>query len=201
MEGLVKDMVYLLGLSTLNTLYQRTKESISHTRMMITFMTKNGFFKHELIGIEIGVRRGENSKNILQNLPIKKLYLIDPYLPYQDGKTWRDKKFQEEAYRQAKKNVKPYKQKIEFIKKSSEQAIKKIPNNIDFVYIDGNHKYEYIKKDIELYYPKIKKHGILGRHDFTVNNIGVIQAASEFANKNNIILYLEHPDWWIIKEG
>ena len=38
-------------------------------------------------------------------------------LPYQDGKTWRDKKFQADLYCQAKKNVKPYKQKIEFIKK------------------------------------------------------------------------------------
>ena len=154
-------MVYLLGLSTLNTLYQRTKESVSHTRMMIAFMMKNDFLKHDLIGAEIGVRRGENSRNMLQNLPIKKLYLIDPYLPYQDGGTWRDKKFQENVYCLAKKNVKPFKQKIEFIKKPSEHAIKNVPDNLDFVYIDGNHEYEYVKKDIELCYPKIKKHGII----------------------------------------
>ena len=36
----------------------------------------------------------------------------------------------------------------------------------DFVYIDADHSYESVKKDIELYLPKLKKGGIIGGHDY-----------------------------------
>ena len=30
-------------------------------------------------------------------------------------------------------------------------------NSIDAIYIDGDHSYEGVKNDLELYYPKVKK--------------------------------------------
>lgn len=38
--------------------------------------------------------------------------------------------------------------------------------SLDFVYIDGNHKYEFVKIDIESWFPKIKKTGWIGGHDY-----------------------------------
>ena len=35
----------------------------------------------------------------------------------------------------------------------------------DAVFIDGNHSYEYVKKDLENYLPKVKKGGIVALHD------------------------------------
>lgn len=35
----------------------------------------------------------------------------------------------------------------------------------DAVFIDGNHSYEYVKKDLENYYPKVKTGGIVALHD------------------------------------
>jgi predicted O-methyltransferase YrrM len=35
----------------------------------------------------------------------------------------------------------------------------------DAVFIDGNHSYEYVKKDLENYYPKVKIGGIVALHD------------------------------------
>tara|TARA_B100000029_G_scaffold311698_1_gene304190 strand:- start:46315 stop:46977 length:663 start_codon:yes stop_codon:yes gene_type:complete len=35
----------------------------------------------------------------------------------------------------------------------------------DAVFIDGNHSYEYVKKDLENYYPKVKAGGIVALHD------------------------------------
>ena len=49
-----------------------------------------------------------------------------------------------------------YGKRVIFIRKLSTQAVDSIPNNIDFLYIDGNHKYTYVYKDLELYYPKVK---------------------------------------------
>ena len=39
-------------------------------------------------------------------------------------------------------------------------------NSYDFIYIDADHKYESVIKDVELYLPKLKKGGIIGGHDY-----------------------------------
>ncbi len=38
-------------------------------------------------------------------------------------------------------------------------------DSFDAVFIDGNHSYEYVKKDLENYYPKVKDGGIIALHD------------------------------------
>ena len=38
--------------------------------------------------------------------------------------------------------------------------------SLDFVYIDANHSYDYVKEDIELWYPKVKSGGYLLGHDY-----------------------------------
>lgn len=39
------------------------------------------------------------------------------------------------------------------------------PNNIDLVYIDGDHSYEGIQLDIQLFCPRLKRNGIIILHD------------------------------------
>ena len=51
--------------------------------------------------------------------------------------------------------------------------------SIDFIYIDGEHDYESVKKDIELYLPKLKDSGIIGGHDFSTQWPGVRRAVNE----------------------
>jgi len=155
-----------------------------------------------LTGIEIGVNDGENAKNILESINIHKLYLIDPYTPYsEDGEMMNYTNVEKIM----KKTLSPYRKFTKFIKDTSENAVEKIPDNsIDFVYIDGNHSYEYVKKDIELYYPKLKSKGIMGGHDFTPETFGVAKAVIEFVEKNNItsLMSKKHSserDWWFIK--
>ena len=52
-------------------------------------------------------------------------------------------------------------------------------NQYDFVYIDADHTYESVKKDLELYLPKVKNGGIIGGHDYTDNWVEVRQAVDE----------------------
>lgn len=57
----------------------------------------------------------------------------------------------------------------------------------DFIYIDGNHKYEHCKNDLNAWWSKVKKGGILAGHDYiNVRDFGVIQAVEEFKLENNI---------------
>ena len=160
-----------------------------YTRPMTKFMIKK-YPKDKLIGAEIGVEYGLNAKTMLHFLPIEKLYLIDPYL----------EKSGEIYYNETKKFLSKYSKKIEFIRKTSEEAVNEIPNNLDFVYIDGVHNYEDIKRDIELYYNKVKKGGLVGGHDFWADHIGVCKAVLDFISENNLKLKGSLTDWWIIKE-
>jgi predicted O-methyltransferase YrrM len=40
---------------------------------------------------------------------------------------------------------------------------------IDFLFIDGDHTYEGVKRDFELYSPLVKKGGIIAFHDIAVH--------------------------------
>jgi predicted O-methyltransferase YrrM len=50
---------------------------------------------------------------------------------------------------------------------------------IDFIYIDAEHTYESVKRDLELYLPKLKKGGIIGGHDYHEVWPGVCKAVDE----------------------
>ena len=163
-------------------------------RAMIRTIAKEN--KKDLVGCEIGVSRGENSKRLLKTLSIKKLYLVDPWIEYEEDNV---KVSYENCEKIARKRLKPWSDKVVIIKGYSIGVAKHIPNNLDFVYIDGNHQYEYVKQDIELYYPKVKKGGIIGGDDFCGNQIGVIRAVLEFVDKNNLKLHSRINDWWIVK--
>jgi hypothetical protein len=53
---------------------------------------------------------------------------------------------------------------------TSEQASRKFKTeSLDFVFIDASHEYEDVIKDLLLWYPKIKKGGVLAGHDYYPN--------------------------------
>ena len=87
-----------------------------------------------------------------------------------------------------------------FVRGYSNEVHDLIPDDLDFVYIDGNHDYEYVKKDIEVYYQKIRFGGVIGGHDFCAEHLGVSQAVWEFVNKHNLNLFANSKkDWWVVK--
>ena len=67
-------------------------------------------------------------------------------------------------------------------------------NSLDFVYIDANHKYEFVKEDLEMWYPKVKVGGWIGGHDFNLK-IHVEKAVTEFFSdkKGTVIVTNEMP--------
>jgi hypothetical protein len=156
--------------------------------------------KTELVGVEIGVASGENARNMLEELPIKKLWLVDPYTPYFEHGTIRDGS---RAKEEAKQTLSKFSQVV-FVEKTSEEAVKDIHDKLDFVYIDGAHDYLFVKKDIELYYPLVKVGGVIGGHDYSPFFLGVIRGVNEFTDKHNFKMGIEFfvvfSDWWIIKK-
>ena len=164
---------------------------------------KQRFKETDIIGAEIGVFEGTNAKNMLDELPnLKKLYLIDPYEQYEDWSTdgWYNKIVK--AKNVAMETIKPYKNRTRLIMKKTEDIADEIPpNSLDFVYIDGNHEYEYVKKDLMKANIWVKEGGIIGGHDFAPGRMGVIKAVLEFCKERNITFSVRRRDWWFTKKN
>lgn len=157
------------------------------TRPMTKYMM-DIYHHNPLIGVEIGVEYGLNAKTMLAQLPLKSLYLIDPYVD------------NDAMYHEAKRYLVSYKDRIKFIRKTSDVAVNDVPDGLDFVYIDGSHIYDAVKRDISLFYPKLKTGGILGGHDFWANEIDICRAVLEFAEHNHVQLHGKITDWWVVKQ-
>lgn len=163
-------------------------------RPMFQYMQKQGMFN--LVGAEIGVFKGKNAKSIMELIKPAKLFLIDPYKEYlENDQIYQFKK----AFRIAQDRMQPFKDKVVFVKKVSSKAIEELPA-LDFVYVDGNHEYKYVKEDLKLYYEKLRNGGVIGGHDFNAMNVNdVCRAVIEFGKWHNLKPYGARIDFWFIK--
>ena len=82
---------------------------------------------------------------------------------------------------------------------ASLDAAKKIDEPLDFVYIDGLHDYKSVTDDIAAWYPLVRKGGVVGGHDFTIQGEDVIDTVTKFAVDANLYLNIDFPDWWVIR--
>lgn len=163
--------------------------------------------QNNLVGAEIGVGEGANASFYLSVLDVDFVFLIDPYVVYENERIIVSEEGIKKRENEAHVRLDEYKYKIKWIKEKSADAAELIADNsLDFVYIDGDHAYEFVTKDISLYYPKIKKGRLFSGHDY--NYESVKKAVDEFVNKQELILHTEifangkkNYDWWIWKPG
>jgi predicted O-methyltransferase YrrM len=79
--------------------------------------------------------------------------------------------------------------------------------SLDFIYIDGDHTYEGCKKDVELWWPKLRVGGLFSGHDYKNrprNNKEAKRAVDEYFDKLGITVNKTMgercPSFWWIKE-
>lgn len=163
---------------------------------------KKRFGNRPIIACEIGVLGGQHAEKMLENLNIKKLYLIDSYEKYEDYKEDNSYNKLIKSEKEARNRLKKYREKIIWIKEYSNDCIKKIPNGIDFLYIDGNHYSPYIDNDIKNYYPKVREGGIISGHDYALRCPDVMDAVFNLAKKlNKPPIFGRGTDWIFIKNN
>lgn len=126
---------------------------------------------------EIGVYKGDFSELILERGP-KKLHLIDPW------KYELDPAYSGSWYGGALGNSQASMDEIHgLVTRRFDSAIRaglvqlhretsavcssQFPDNyFDWIYIDGNHLYEFVKQDLEMFLPKVKLHGLVAGDDY-----------------------------------
>jgi hypothetical protein len=165
-------------------------EEIKDRNFRSSFLKMLELYKDkEVTAVEVGVYEGINAKHMLIACPKMKLYLVDDWsnlTVYTGGPV------QEEGARNIIKGVAHFNlttcganERIGFTYKNSEESSKLFTDGFfDYVYIDGDHTHDAVKLDLELWFPKVKSGGLLGGHDFAMQEVS--SAVSEFILENKI---------------
>ena len=137
--------------------------------------------KLRIKGLEIGTLKGDTMGYILDKCRHLEMVTIDPA---PDRNKFMD-------------NVKLHADRVHVLETVSDKAkILFETGEFDFVWIDGDHSYEQVKRDITNYLPKVKKGGIIGGHDYNSNVFtGVKKAVDEFGFKD--IQFGDDMTWWV----
>jgi len=137
-------------------------------------IAKERFGKKSIIAAENGVWQGEFSKQIYKNLNIEKLFLID---------SWR-LQYRKEALEALSKTIYNMNyDNVYIMKMSSEMASKILNIEFDFVYLDNIHEPNYVFKEMNWWFKKIKKGGMLAGHDYTSLKPNRVKLAVEMFTK------------------
>lgn len=172
-------------------------QKISYSRPS-TLLAQKKYLNSPISIIEVGCAAGNNSADICKKLNIKKLILIDPYENAADE--YNDYTRQRLIYmrKKAEKQLKKYNHLVEWKKMLSDEAVKEISGSYDFIYIDGDHSFKAVYRDINNFFPLLNNGGVIAGHD--INQKDVLDAFFKFVTENNIKnFFIKDPDWIIIK--
>jgi len=174
----------------------------AHTRFLIKILKGREISNV----VEIGVFKGDNAFGLLKELPIDLLVGVDPYIRYPefDNNLSNKKGVVARAdLNQVKKDMLSRMEKFSsrFVLMeafSGEAATQFDDETFDFIFIDGNHYYDYVYEDILIWFPKLKKGGIISGHDYVNKpNYGIIQAVDNLLPKASFALGPKV--WWYDK--
>jgi hypothetical protein len=185
--------------------YKFSKDDLevhNHTEVLLDIIRKN----NSKVIAEIGVDKAINARHILRHCSdiIQEYWGIDVWeVDYPNKYLGVCKYF-------------PFFPQFRILRIDSENATKifqtwyRYRNTyeyFDLVFLDADHTYEGVKKDIELWYPLIKKNGILSGHDYGFNNTGtykgVQKAVDEVFGKDNdnVLVHCDSGLWYIRKQS
>lgn len=157
----------------LQTKHIQNCKMVMNRDVLLDLMPKNG------ICAEVGIFKCEYSAQILQKLTPKKLHLIDLNPGAIDI---AKSQFPTEIENGV----------VETHLGDSSARILEMPDGyFDWVYIDGDHYYDGVKKDLEATLPKIKPDGLIQMNDYIFfetsgfTKYGVIEAVNEFCVTHN----------------
>jgi len=164
--------------------------------LVLSLLPKHG------VGAEIGVHKGGFSQRILNVAKPRRLVLIDPWMRASSVKYARSwyggsNVQQEEMEARFQGVMQKFRQHVskgivEVVRKTSLDAAPMYEDNFfDFVYIDGDHAYDGVMRDLTLFYGKIKPGGLIVGDDYRFGGWwgdGVVKAFNEFIGQRAVYI-------------
>lgn len=136
--------------------------------------------REPIYGAEIGVKEGRFIGHLLGQFPHMMMFAVDPWENQPGGNEdyigwdWNT------IYQTYKANVAAHAKRVIEIREYSEAAVTQVADGLlDFVFIDAQHDYDSVKRDIELWTPKVKRGGLISGHDYDDKFDGVRRAVDE----------------------
>lgn len=149
-------------------------------------------------GAEIGVAEGNYSEVLLKANPECELLLVDPWHAYSDNPQNKSKEKHEFALNEVRRKVKG--RKVLFYQENSMDALQQIPDiPLDFVYVDGNHLFDFVMQDLIEWSKRVRSGGIVSGDDYYALDQkrwiggGVVEAVQAYVNAHRI------PIWYIFQ--
>jgi len=151
----------------------------------------------DLYVLEIGVHKGDFSKQLAHNLDPKKLILVDPWIAYDDeiySNSWygnssiSNQVIQDQYFLDIKKYFENEirLETVEVHRKTSDDFFDQNQLKFDLIYIDGNHLFDFVVRDITNSLNFINRDGIIVLDDYGVAgwwNDGITKAVNFFQKK------------------
>jgi predicted O-methyltransferase YrrM len=152
----------------------------------------------ELTGAELGVCMAASTEYFAINIKnLKKLYAVDNYPSYTDWNGTEMTAYIQNRFKEhAANRIAPYPM-VEVVYESSDEFASHSPQ-LDFVFIDGDHSYDGVMRDIKNYYPLVRSGGIVSGHDFKLRDVG--QALSDFFRDKEEVIPAENNCWYVRKK-
>ena len=127
-------------------------------------------------GCEVGVYKGENARAMLEHIPELRLLLVDAYRPYsymrnKSKQRWKwDQGSMDRVRSIALKRLAS--SNVHWIMLPSALASRCIEDDsLDFVYIDSDHRFDYIMHDLFEWAPKVRTGGSISGHDYGISSV------------------------------
>lgn len=141
------------------------------------------YFDSNPITCEIGFFRGEYSKKINNILNPEKHYVIDIF----DGICESGDQNGYNIQSQDMTLMQEYSKSLGYKTiKGTSFDLDKINDNINFIYIDASHSYEWVYKDLVNSYNKLNSGNFIGGHDYSKDLfLGCFNAVNDFCNDFN----------------
>jgi|TARA_R110000803_G_C11910599_1_gene313191 predicted O-methyltransferase YrrM len=153
---------------------------------LLDILKVNLNIEDELKMVEIGSHMGESTFMFAASQIFKSINCIDPFKGNEEAlailrRSWKQVK------EEFKINTR-YFDNIVLHEDYSFEVVKQFKDkSLDFVYIDGDHTYSSIKRDIILFQPKLKSRGIIAGHDYNLPCVEVKKAVDEIYGKPDLI--------------
>ena len=149
--------------------------------------------------VEVGVWKGDFSKQIWSISNPNLLVLVDSWTfdekvrgcaPQVSGEEPLSQNFFDQAKKDTYDKFENV-QNVNILDLNSLEASSKYQDNFfDYIYIDAEHTYKAVTKDLEVWYPKLKKNGTLFGDDYywreEDDTLSLHRAYQEFIQKNHI---------------
>jgi hypothetical protein len=155
----------------------RNCKLIENRETMLDHMLE--YIPKQAVCAEVGIDRSDFSEIILKKTQPGKIHLVD-IMDY--SIKIANEKFAKEIARGA----------VQVHQGDSAEILQSMPDNyFDWVYIDADHRYDFVKRDLAAVRTKMKPNGLLAMNDYIYfstsdfGKYGVVEAVNEFCIEND----------------